>query len=68
MNTKTEYICFSIIDKSDRKAIGTIELFDKINNDKNQALSIIRKGAIIHIDLEKGLRKPKIYLGATNPC
>lgn len=45
------YIRFSVVDKTTGKAIGTIELFDKVGGDKNQMLEVVRRGAVLHIDL-----------------
>lgn len=51
------YVRLSIIDKTTNKAIGTIEIFDKVGGDKNQTSDIVRNGAVLHIDLAPAYEK-----------
>jgi len=45
------YIRFSVIAKQTQRAVGTIEIFDHINSEKNWQLEAIRNGLVLHIDL-----------------
>jgi RimJ/RimL family protein N-acetyltransferase len=44
------YIRLTVIDKKTEKAVGTIEVFDNIHNEKKWKLEAVKHGFVLHID------------------
>lgn len=51
------YVRFSLLDKATGKAVGTLEMFDKVGQDNHQTLEAVKQGAALHLDLSAPYEK-----------